>query len=203
MTAFPDSWGDLCLVSITPEATETTLGTEYQYAALTEDITGLDFGDKDIEIIPTLNGGRITKFVPMTEESATIKMYPVSAKIDGTGVVQLMHPQGGTPSWSEDSTDPILVENSQYRRRCRLILLWALALPTTASGIPVATPAYRIQVINAYMTGYKPSYDGKSYSAEITFKWAPFNKSAVSNKREESTGSTALPAVTTSPTSWV
>jgi len=39
--------------------------------------------------------------------------------------------------------------------------------------------------------------DDKNLSAEITFKWAPFDKDGNSNKKEESTISTAIPAATT------
>lgn len=192
ITAIPDAWTEFCLVSVLPDG-----GSEYQFASLTEDITAMDWGEKDIEGVPTLSGGRIVKKTPMTDESITFKVYPVKADLSG-GVVQLFHPQD-----TADSSQPIVVENDKDRKVHRLILLWAHALPTNASQLPVAGPTYRIQAINAYMTKYTPSFDGKILTAEVTFKWTPFNSSGTANKREESSDdTTALAAATTSATSW-
>ena len=55
------------------------------------------------------------------------------------------------------------------------------------------------------MTRYVPSFDDKIKSAEVTFKWAPFDKSGSANKREESTQNSAtgaLPAAITTATSF-
>jgi hypothetical protein len=85
----------------------------------------------------------------------------------------------------------------------KLVFVWSTLLPATASAATSAgEPAYRIQVINAYMTSYKPSFDDKIFSAEVTFKWSPFNKAGLPNKREESTSSTTLGAATSSVTAF-
>ena len=179
-----DAWKELCLIGIIPAG-----GSETAWAGMTEDITGLDFGDKDIEGMPLANGGRVVKYTPMADESVTLKIYPVSALLSGTGAVQWFHPQS-----SESSVEPIVVDNTVTRIKHRLILLWATTLPATAgtaTGAGIA--AYRIQIVNAFMTSYKPNFDDKLFSAEVTFKWAPFQKDATANKREESTdGGTAL-----------
>jgi len=102
-----------------------------------------------------------------------------------------------------DSTDPIVVSNSNFRLKHKLVFVWSTLLPATASAATSAgEPAYRIQVINAYMTSYKPSFDDKIFSAEVTFKWSPFNKAGLPNKREESTSSTTLGAATSSVTAF-
>jgi len=193
MTATPDAWTEFCLIGIKRERDS----SEVQFAALTEDITGLDFGDKEIEGMPLLNGGRVAKLTPMADESVTLKVYPVSALLDGTGVMQHMHP--GT---ADDTTAPISVTNSNLRQKHRLVIVWATTLPATAEAATEAdAAAYRITVANAYMTSYKPSFDDKLMSAEITFKWVPFTKGALGNKKEESTnsGGTVLPAVSATP----
>ena len=85
------------------------------------------------------------------------------------------------------------------------MILWAENLGADAMSIPSTGNAYRIQIINAYMTSYKPSFDDKLKSAEVTFKWAPFDKSAAANKREESTQSSAddpLPSAITTAISF-
>ena len=198
----PDAWKEFCLIGIIPEAFPTAAGggTEIAFAGITEDITAMDWGDRDIEGTALVNGGRVIKNTPMTDESLTLKVYDVDALLDtdnvANGVPQLMHPQT-----TEDSTQPVAVDNSIYRRRFGIILLWANTLPATAGTLPAeSVNAYRIQIVNAYMTSFKPNYDDKLKSAEVTFKWAPFNKAASANKREESTdGSVQLPAAITSP----
>jgi len=196
MTAdtYPDAWQELCLIGIIPSD-----GAMTAFAALTEDITAMDWGEKDIEGAPLVGGGRVVKITPMTDESVTLKMWPVSALLTGTGVSQLMHQQT-----ADDSTDPIEVLNTNTRRKFGLIFLWAKTLPATAQTLPTANiAAYRIMVVNAYCTSYKPSFDDKNLSAEITFKWTPFNKSGTANKIEESTISTQLQAAITTATTMV
>ena len=111
----------------------------------------------------------------------------------------MFHPQS-----TADSTQPIAVDNTITRRKCGVILLWSTTLPATAGTVPDASKAsYRIQVVNAYMTRYVPSFDDKILSAEMTLKWAPFQKDGSANKREESTdGSEQLPAAIVSATSF-
>ena len=203
-----ESWTEFCRIGIIPEAYPAASGggAEIQFAGLTEEISGIDFGDREVEGIVLANGGRIIKPSPMGDESITLKVYPVDVALDdesGTalaanGVAQLFHPQA-----AESATAPLVVSNSIYRRRFGIILLWSETLPAKAGSLPAADLAtYRIQIVNAYMTAYKLNYDDKQLSAEITFKWAPFNKLAVGNKREESTSSTQLAAAITTATSF-
>lgn len=191
----PDSFREVCLIGVLPSG-----GSEVQFAGFTEDITGLDFGDKDIEGVPLVNGGRVTKWSPQADESVTLKVYPISALRDGTGVSQWFNPQD-----TEDTTQPVLVDNTRNRTLHALYMLWATSLPTAASSAVTAGQyAYRVQVINAYMTSYKPSFDDKHFSAEVTFKWPPFNKAGSANKREESQSNagTAMPVATKTATSF-
>jgi len=195
MTATPDSWTERFLLGITKEGS-----TEQQFAGITSEITGLDFGEKDIESTPLASGGRVVRPIPMTIESVTLKLYPVTALLDGTGIVQQFHPQV-----TDDSSVPVVVENTITRKKHKIVFVWSTTLPATASTLPtLGSPSYRVQIINAYMTRYKPSFDNREFTAEATFKWAPFNKAGtVGNKREEYTsGSAQLAAATTSVTAW-
>lgn len=190
MTTLPDSFTEFCRIGVKRERDT----NELQFASMTEDITGLDFGDKPIEGKALLNGGRVVMRTPMEDESVTLKLYPVTALLDGTGVAQHMHPQT-----SDDNTTNVSVLNSNLRQKHRLVMVWGTSLPATAEGAPGAGEnIYRIVVSNAYLTSYKPSFDDKQLSAEVTFTWAPFTKGAVTNKLEES-GST-LSGVSATPT---
>jgi len=192
----PDAWKEVFLLDLI-DSDDNVI----QFEGLTEDITGFDLGEKDIEGIALVNGGRVVKFTPMTDESFTIKVYPVSAGISGeaaaTGTQQLFHKQS-TP----DTTQPIVVVNTITRQQFGLVFLRATILPASASTLPaVNVVCRRTEVINAYMTKDSISWDDKMESAEIMFKWAPFNKLGVSNKRESSTNDeNQLPAAITSAT---
>ena len=197
MTAgtYPDMWQELCLIGIRPEG-----GSEIQFAGATEDITAMDWMEKPMSGIQLVNGGHAAKYEKNTDESITMKVYPIKADDGATdSFVQLFHPQA-TP----DSTQPIMVANTITRKKFGLILLWAEKLPDTAGAIPEAgKTAYRIQCVNAYITNYSLDYSEKVLSAELTFKWTPFTKAAVGNKREESTnGSVQLPAAITTATGF-
>ena len=202
----PDSWKEFCLIGVLPEAYPSAAGggSLIEFAGMTEDITAMDWGDRDVEGVALVNGGRVVKANAMGDESITLKLYPVDTLLDdgsdvANGVTQLFHPQA-----AEDTSYPSVADNSIYRRKFGLIILWAETLPAVADALPAESKtAYRIQVVNAYMTSYKLNYDDKILSAEVTFKWAPFQKGAGSNKREESTnGSAQLAAAITSSTSF-
>lgn len=192
----PDMWDEVCLVGVINEA-----GTFISACAITQDITGLDFGDKQIESRASVCGGRLVKRTPMDDETLSLKVYPVNALKHsnnvGNGVVQWFHPQT-----SDKATHPIVIDNSLKREKFGIILLWSTKLPSAANVLPEAGQhAFRMQIKNAYMVSYKPSFDDKELSAEITFKWAPFTKLGKPNKREESTnGSVVLESAITSAT---
>lgn len=185
----PDAWHEMFLFSIQVKG-----GTAIEYAGITEDITGFDFGDKDVEGVAIANGGRVMKWTPQADESVTVKVWPTDAKLTGDGVVQLFHPQT-----ADDATDPILVQNTRLRDTYQIIFSWFEDIESFSVAGSVSTAdkaAYRMTAKNVYMTSYKPSLEDKNLSAEVTFKWGPFAKDATSNKKEESTSSTAIPAAT-------
>ena len=188
MTTNVNAWTEFCLIGVIPNDG----AAEVQLAGCTEDITGIDFGDKDIEGMPLVNGGRVVKKKPQEDESITFKGYPIGVANDGTGYGQFF---SGTVL---PTADPFIIFNDARRRTNRVTLTWREDLPaafgTLAAGsaVPAGTGAYRITAINAYCTHYKPSFDDKILSAEVTFKWAPFNKTGTPNRREESVGTGGL-----------
>ena len=194
MTTQPDTWSEFVLVDIMPEG-----GSNYRFGALIEDISAMDWGEKDIEGKVMINGGRRVATKPMTDESISMKLFSVGHDLD-EGMLQHFHPQG-----TADSTDPIVVQNTNNRKRFRIIILQStkiLSMGGATSIPPASEPSERIQIINAYLTKCKPSMDDKVKSWEVTFKWAPFNSSGTGNKKEESTPTTVLAAITTSATSF-
>ena len=65
----PDAWMEVALIGIIQSG-----GSEVQYAALTEDITAMDWGEKDVEGRALISGGRRTVWIPQTDESITLKV---------------------------------------------------------------------------------------------------------------------------------
>lgn len=188
-------WTELAKIGIlrdTPDGSP-----EIQFAGMVEDVTAFDYGEKDIEGVPLLSGGRVVKRVPMTDESITLKVVPVTVT-----------PQEGIQPYlagTADTSDPysVLLENA--RQKHRVVILWATTLPATASEIPKVggntVEARRITIANAYCTKAAPSFDDKYMSGEIIFKWAPFKKDGTSNRKEEYGGTaTGLAAVTATAT---
>lgn len=197
-SSVPDTWQETCLIGIIPEGE-----TEIAFAGITKDISGFEFGSKGISREVLVNGGQVAKYEPMDVESIELEVFPVDALLDtagvANGVVQMFHPQS-----TEDTTQPVLVDNTLTRKKHGLILLWCTILPATAGAIPaLGEPAYRIEIINAYMTEYNLDYTDKFLMGTLKFSWTPFQKDASANKREESTnGDVQLPAAITTATSF-
>ena len=191
MTA--DVFQELCLIGVKNEMDS----SELQLAGFTEDISEIELGEKAMEGIALVNGGRIPKFTPQADGTFTIKCYPIGVAQDGNGV---MHYFSGT---ALDSVDPYQVINSYSHKRNRIVLLWADTLPSTASGTTNISNgiAMRFTLINAYCTNVKHDFGDKMLSAEMSFKWLAFSKSGTANACYESTGGTGLSAVTATPTS--
>jgi hypothetical protein len=195
---YPDAWKETCRITLIPDG-----ASPIECSAATEDITAMDWGEKDIESMPLVNGGNVVKFTPFSIEGVTMKVYPITAGVNAettaTGFDQLFNKQA-----TADSTQPIAVDNEITRQKFGVVMLWAETLPATATTLPAESKtARRVQVINAYMTTLKDSFDDKMLNAEMTLKWAPLDKDASPNRRVESTdGSSQLPAAITSATSW-
>ena len=195
---YPDSWQEVYLLSIIDSD-----GNEIECAGSIEDISDITNFEKDTSPIQLGNGGMIEKYESFTAESITLKVYPITAGINAessaTGFDQLFNKQS-----TNDSTQPILVENTITRQNFGIIFLRATTLPASASTLPGdSIPAKRTEVINAKMTVNKDDWSEKMESAEITFKWMPFQKDATSNKRVTSTdGSAYLPTAITTATSF-
>ena len=64
-------------------------GQEVQFASDVE-TSDFDIGEKDIEGIPMTSGGRVTKFTPEGDSSATFEAYPLEAGA-GRGFFDLLH----------------------------------------------------------------------------------------------------------------
>jgi hypothetical protein len=191
---YSDSWDEFFLISIQRKG-----GSVIDMAGIVDDITTFNIGDKDIDVIPLSNGGRVVKKMPMTMGELTLKCYPVSGDLSGSnpGFIQYFNPQS-----TDDTTQPISVSNTNDRDKFQIVILRSSSLPSAPSSAVSATTTdqsgERYTIKNAYLVSYKIMHEDKQESVEVTFKWAPFDKSGTSNMTYDSTdGSSILTAVTT------
>lgn len=196
--ATDDAWMEECLIAISKVG-----GSDIQFAAETETVD-FDMGDKDIEGIPLLNGGRVTKWSPEGDATITFEAYPLQAGTasgsDGKGFFDLMH--------SVDGSAPIRIVNDRNRDKYRVLVLWTNdPTPTTGQAATADTfSAFRIGLADGHFTSVKPSFTDGTLKFTVTYKCAAFDKSAVGNKMMEScagaSGSDILPAIASYTTSY-
>ena len=79
-----DAWMEECLIGISISGSE-----EVQFASITE-TADFDIGEKDIEGLALVNGGRVTKHTPEGDSSITFEVYPLEAGA-GEGFFDLLH----------------------------------------------------------------------------------------------------------------
>lgn len=195
--AIDDAWMEACLIAISKVG-----GSDIQFAALTETVD-FDIGEKDIEGVALVNGGRVTKWSPEGDSSITFEAYPLQAGTDtgttGKGFFDLLH--------SVDSAVPIRITNDHNRDKYRVLVLWTNdPTPTTAQATTANTySALRIGMADGHFTSVKPSFTDGILKFTVTYKVAAFDKSAVGNVMMESCAGTAagdiLPAIAAYTTS--
>lgn len=195
-----DAWMETCLIEVQRYAD----GTAHNMAGITETID-FDVGEKDIEGVPLVNGGRVTKWSPEGDTSLTIEGYPLEAgTIDGvttgTGFSDMLHTQ--------DAAVPIRVINTRNRDKFRVLVLWTndSTATTAASATAADASALRIGLVNAYCTSVKWSFTDDILKCTAIFKCAAFDKAGSGNVLVESaagaSGTDILPAIAAYATTY-
>lgn len=185
------AWSETALITVTKLG-----GTDMQFAARTEDVD-IDVGEKDIDMVVNLKGGRLVKKVPMKETTITLTMYPygIDQSAAPTGVAQLFHGQT-----TYDTTEPLEVMASRIRELYRVAILWTddTSLTSAAATTTAGKVAQRFVAANCYLTSEKYSFADQLLKCTVVFTVMPFNKEGIAQLREESTeGTTALAALNT------
>lgn len=182
-----DAWMETCLIEVQRQGDTEALNM----AGITETID-FDIGEKDIEGIPMVSGGRVTKWSPEGDTSLTIEGYPLQAgTIDsattGTGFTDLLHTQ--------DTTVPIRVVNTRNRDKHRVLVMWTNdSTATTAASITAAdASALRIGIAEARCTSAKWSFTDDILKCTAIFKCAAFDKSGSGNVLVESAAGGSAP----------
>jgi len=186
--AFPDAWTETCLIGITVLG-----GAEVQFVPAVETVD-IDAGDKDVEYIVNLKGGRIEKLTPEGDTTITFEGYFVD--LDTTtnaGILQLFH----TLSNSWDTAEPLEVLSDLTRNQFRVVILWTNdSAAATASGTTASnTESERFVARNCRMISCKTSFTDGMLKTTFKFKVAPRQKAGAANIKWQSGDDTNLAAL--------
>lgn len=192
-----DAWMETCLISISKIG-----GTELAAHGVTETVD-LPFAEKDIEGIPIVNGGRITKWNPEGDSEITLEAYPLQVGTDTGSTLQgfedLMH--------SVDANVPIRVINNRNRDKYRIVVMWTND-STAATAVSVTAEnasALRAGLADAHITSVKKSFTDGILKYTIKIKCAAFDKAGEGNVLSESaagfSATDILPAIAAYTTS--
>ena len=186
--AAPDAWTEVAFINLNDGTTDS------QIQAITETID-IDQGDKPMESIPTIAGGRLKKFSPQEDTSITFEGYPIAIG-DKTAATQ-----DGLDLFFNAGTDaeaPFSATSSRSRTTFTVTILWTDDSTATAAKSEVASGSYGLRYVfaNCDLISCKPSYTDKILKATYIFKCPAFNKAGTANITSSSTdGTAALPAL--------
>lgn len=181
MTA-PDAFSEVCLINLNDGTTDSSLHPIVGTVEISQ-------GDKPVEHIATLSGGRLRKLLPEEDTEITFEAYPIGiGDKDATsqdGLDLFFH--GGT-----DSVAAFSVSSSLTRTVFTVTIMFTDGTATSATNSVLSgNYALRYNFANCDMTSCKPSFTDGILTATYVFKCAPRNKAGTSNITEESTDGTA------------
>jgi hypothetical protein len=181
--ALPDMWTEQCRISISLDS-----GAFQTFEALTETVD-IDLGEKGVEFLPDMAGGRIAKYNPQEETTITFEAYPTevgttsTAAGSATGFFDLMYTNSTT-------TEPQSISADKTHQKAKIVLLWdntGSTLATeeiTISGTSEA--AMRFVFSEAFITSIKPSFTDGVLKFTVEAKVPAFNKTGTSTMLFES-----------------
>jgi hypothetical protein len=133
----PDTWREKCYVSITPQVATGATSTAVAIEGIVETVD-IDVGEKGLDIVALVNGGRVVKFNPMEESTLKFEGYPVV-------VENLTQQFTGTL----DAVQPIISALTHTRTPLRVSIMWTdddtvtgIVDSKTATSIDVAGTPY-------------------------------------------------------------
>lgn len=181
------AWLDDAVVTITEEG-----GTDYDYQALTESVD-IDLGDRDIEGIAILSGGRIKKYTPEGDTTVTLECYAVEASTPDNQAAGIGRGFFGH-FWDAAASDPQQITATRTRYDHRIVILWTddTSITTAPTGVTTAKSALRFIGAEGNVTSIKPSFTDGILKFTVTLKFLPYDKEASGNIRVESVDSTSV-----------
>jgi hypothetical protein len=179
----PDAWSETALVAISPVGYG-----ELLFETLSESID-LDDGEKPVEWVPNLAGGRITKFGPKEDTTLTLELYPILSHNKAWPAASATAIADGVYDLMEGATTINLDINSVRRNKIRCTILWSdnTALTNATVALPTTTTADRVVYAEGYITQIKREYStDELQKTTVTMKFPATDKLAKECQRLQS-----------------
>lgn len=188
-----DMFSEVALVSIAKDA-----GSDIDFYTISDSVD-FKIGQKDVDFIATLRGGRLANFKPMEATEVTLKLYPTeigtASGAVGKGCFDLFCAS------TTDATQPLSfpVDRSRTKYRVTFLLTDDTTVTSATSAINLNQRGARLIASNGYLVEATPSeYTPESgWVWTCRFKFAPFNKGGTANITAQSSDGTATMTMTT------
>ncbi len=180
MTCQTTAWSETALISIAIQG-----GSWINFAGITETID-IDRGEKDIETVANLAGGRHVKKVPETDTTVTFEAYPVDIDTaGGTGLSQFLNN-------TTDVTEPLTSVNAIPRDCMAVSILWTndTTAASGSAGVVSGNMGYRWSAKNGFVTSLKPAFTDGILKFTMQMKFPAFDVNGTGNIQEDSTDGT-------------
>jgi hypothetical protein len=186
-----ETWSEVALVSLSKLS-----GTNVEFYSITNSIE-LTVGDKDVNFMPMLNGGRLADFKPQGDIEGTMEVYAVEAGTDSGSTAKGVFDLLGTT----DATQPVSFSNSRTRDKYRVTVLFTddTTVTSAVSDINLNQTGLRFIIKGAYITSVTPSgamTPNDPLKFQVKFKAGAFDKDGTSNLEVQSTDGTATMTMT-------
>ena len=199
----PDAWSETALVAITPVGYG-----EILFETLSSSID-CDDGEKPVEWIPNLKGGRITKFGPKEDTTLTLELYPILTHNTAWPAAATSATAEGVYDLLQGATTTTLTIDSVGRAKVRCVIMWSdnLTLVNPTVAIPTTTTADRVIYAEGYVTKVKREFSpSEPQKTTVTLKFPATDKTgngcqAVQNHAANDATISALNAYTNT-TKW-
>ena len=179
----PDAWTETAMINLNDGTTDA------KFHAITETID-IDQGDKPMESIATVAGGRVKKFSPQEDTSITFEAYPI-----GIGDKNATSQDGLDLFFNAgtDSDAPYSATSSRSRTTFTVTILWTDDTTATTAKAEVTSGKYGLRYVfaNCDLISCKPSFTDNILKATYVFKCPAFNKAGTGNITASSTDGTA------------
>lgn len=186
---FPDVWSETALVAISPKG-----GTDQDFIARVETID-IDEGDKPVDYINNIQGGRLRQKNPQESTTVTLELYPVSIEATDEGLSAWFHDPDADTSTGTFTQQGEQIESALARKLFRVIVLWHEVGAQTSGGSDIASAtdsvgatsaALRWLGAEATLTTLDKSFTDGVLKYTATFEIPAFDKDGGSNTHEDS-----------------
>lgn len=188
-----ETWSETAYVAITKSGS----GSDVEFYAITSSVE-VTVGDKDVDFMPMLNGGRLSAFKPQADTTITLDLYPLQAGTatgtTGKGVFDLI----GT----SDATQPVSIDTSRTRNKYRMTILWTDDTTVTSATAAINLNQIGLRVIakNGYIISATPSGNmtpNDPLKWQVKFKCGAFDKDGNPNVTIQSVDGSATMTMAT------